>query len=90
VPVPYMRWSGNTAIIVAANRNKEKDANLTIHIPLEHLGTAARGRFKVTDLWHDGKAKYFSAEELTIFSLKVKRDNAPRGGLSILKVEPVR
>ena len=87
VPVPYMRWSDGTAIIVAANRSKDTDAHLKLQLPLEKLGPTARTKFRVTDLWNDGEAKIYSAAQLADLSLTITRDNTRRGGLAILKVE---
>ena len=57
VPVPYIRWNKDTAILVAANRDASHDAHLTLHVPLEETGWGGRARYKVTPLWPAGESK---------------------------------
>jgi len=89
-PVPYMRWNGNTAIVIAANRNTNKDANLVMQIPVGVLGRGSAVEFRVTDLWNGGKPKVYSTEQLANLHVRLKRDHTPRGGLGILKIEALR
>ena len=87
VPVPYIRWNKDTAILVAANRDASHDAHLTLHVPLEETGWGGRARYKVTPLWPAGESKAYSGQELENFACTVKRDKAPAGGLRVFKIE---
>jgi hypothetical protein len=89
VPVPYMRWNGRSAIIVAANRSTEKDAHLSLRIPLEKIQQGTQGYFSVTDLWNERALGTYSAQQLNDFQLKIKRDKTAEGGLALLKIEAV-
>src|ERR1019366_5097363 len=87
VPVPYIRWNKDTAILVAANRDASHDAHLTLHVPLEETGWGGRARYKVTPLWPADESKAYSGQELENFACTVKRDKAPAGGLRVFKIE---
>jgi glycosidase len=89
VPVPYIRWNGRATILVAANRNTDKDANLKISIPLEKIGMAGHARYKVTDLWMGGEDRICSAADLAAFEFPGKRDKIAGGGIRIFKIEPL-
>jgi glycosidase len=90
VPVPYIRWNHSSAIIVAANRHTNEDAQLKLRIPLKEIGLAGRTSYKVTNLWPAGEAKTYAEKELGGFACKVKRDRTRGGGLKVLKIEPSR
>jgi hypothetical protein len=87
-PVPYLRWNDRTAIVVAANRNKNVDAKLALAIALDGTGIEGHGKYSVTDIWSGSEAKTYSAAELRGFQCTVKRDESAGGGLSVLKIEP--
>lgn len=89
VPVPYIRWSGNAAVIVVANRSSTSDAHLVLNIPVDKLGPTDGVRYKVTDLWNGGSPKIYSAKEMAAFVCTVKRDKISHGGIGLIKIESV-
>ena len=89
VPAPYMRWNGNTAIVVLGNRNTDEDASIKLKIPVEVLGPTLNASYKITDLWNGGEAKLLSAAQMANYGQTVKRDKTERGGVGVLKIERV-
>jgi len=87
VPVPYIRWNERAAILVAANRNMSNDAHLTLKVPLNEIGWAGRGRYKVSTLWPAAESKTCTERELENFTCTVKRDKTREGGLRVVKIE---
>lgn len=86
VPIPYVRWNADSAVIVMANRHTNADAHLTLDVPLNRL--AGHGtRYRVTDLWNGGPPKIKGARELSKLAYTVKRDRVRRGGIGLLKIE---
>jgi len=79
VPVPYMRWINGSAIVVAANRHRYREARLTMQIPLMPLGQSPSGKYVVRDLWNEGKPETYTKEQLAHFDCTVRRDKTPRG-----------
>jgi hypothetical protein len=88
VPKPYIRWNERKAILVAANRETRQDASLKLQIPLQEIGLAGRGTYRVTDLWPGGEARTSEEKDLAAFVCSVRRDKTQRGGLRVLKIEP--
>jgi hypothetical protein len=88
VPKPYFRWTGREGIVVLANRDTGRNASITLDIPVDKLGTSS-GRYRVTDLWHGGKARVMSAADLHAFKISVGRDRVRRGGLGLIKVAAI-
>jgi Alpha amylase, catalytic domain len=88
VPVPYVRWNGEGAVLVAANRNTNKDAHLKMQIPLTEMGLSRHGSYKVSDLWPGGKTQVLAERDLADFACTVKRDKTPGGGFCVFKMEP--
>ena len=68
MPVPYIRWNEHAGILVAANRNENRDAHLTMEIPLKETGLAGYGRYKVTDLLLRGEDRICTEQELRSFA----------------------
>jgi hypothetical protein len=89
VPVPYLRWNERAAILVAANRHTERDANLKLAVPLEEIGMAGHAGYRVTDLWLGGDASVRSAEELVAFKFAIGPDKRAGGGVRVFKFEPL-
>jgi hypothetical protein len=87
VPVPYLRWSDRTAIVVAGNRNRDMDANLRLAIDLAGTGLAGKESYTVTDLWSSQEPRSCTAAQLRDFHCTIKREGTAGGGLSILKIE---
>jgi hypothetical protein len=87
VPVPYLRWKGNAAIIVMGNRDTERDAHLTLNIPLERLGGSAISKYRVSDLWGGGRPRIYSSTRLAELAWTVRKDRSAGGGLGLLKIE---
>jgi glycosidase len=88
VPVPYVRWNGEGAVLVAANRNTNKDAHLKMQIPLTEMGLSRHGGYKVSDLWPGGKTQVLAERDLADFACTVKRDKTPGGGFCAFKIKP--
>jgi hypothetical protein len=89
VPVPYIRWNGSAAILIAANRVATLDAHVKLAVPLKEIGLGGHERYKVTDLWLGGPAKTYTAEQLAQFEFDIQRDKTPRGGLRLFKIMPM-
>jgi len=89
VPVPYLRWSDRTAILIAANRNRDKDANLKLTIDLAGIGLGGRGIYTVTDLWSNAGPVNLAQVELAGFQCVIKRDGAAGGGLAVFRIQPL-
>jgi hypothetical protein len=87
IPPPYMRWKGRTAIVVAGNRDPDRDVTLKLNIPVDALGASPDSKFKIRDLWNDKDLGLVSARQLQEWTLTIKRDKTPRGGLALLKIE---
>ncbi|WP_129777453.1 alpha-amylase family glycosyl hydrolase [Peristeroidobacter soli] len=87
VPVPYMRWKEDTAIIVMANRDTKSEALLQLKVPVDRLGDTPGAKYRVTDLWRGTEPRMYSRQELANFPYTVKPDKTPGGGLGILKIE---
>jgi Alpha amylase, catalytic domain len=86
VPVPYMRWTEGAAIVVAANRNTERDAHLTLQIPVSSMGRAPSGEYAVNDIWNGGGTRIYSEEQLDHLPYTIRRDRTARGGIGVLKI----
>lgn len=87
-PVPYIRWKGRRAILVAANRNTSQAAQLKMRMPLKEIGLAGHASYRVTNLWPDGEFKTFSKEDLASFTCAVTPDKRRGGGLRVFRIEP--
>jgi hypothetical protein len=87
VPTPYMRWNGDSAIVVLANRNTTTDARINLRIPVDKLGPVVGSKYRITDLWNGGPSRIFTAKALSSFAITVKRDEVAGGGIGLLKLE---
>jgi hypothetical protein len=87
VPRPYVRWNNGGAIIVAANRGTEEDANLQLQLPLQQIGLAGRNHYTVRNLWPGGESVTLTEKDLSVLPCTVRRDKTPGGGLRVLKIE---
>ena len=85
MPVPYLRWKDRTAILIASNRNQEKDANLRLKIDLSGIGLDGRGSYTVTDLWSSTDSMRLTQAELEDFNCVIKRDGVAGGGARSLQ-----
>lgn len=88
LPVPYLMWNNNTAILVAANPLTDRDIDITLKLPLEQAGLK-QGKFKVTNLWSGEKSVVLTKDELQKFRVKIARDKQPMGGVAIYKIEGI-
>lgn len=88
VPVPYIRWNGQTAICVAGNRDSGRDANLKLRIPLREIGIDGKARYRVGDLWSADPARIYREDELSGFPLTIKRDKSAGGGIAVFRIDP--
>jgi glycosidase len=88
VPAPYVRWRGSRAIVIAANRDTDREAHLRLRIPLKEIGLAGHSSYKVTNLWLGGAPKVYSEADLAAVPSTVRPDKTAGGGLSILRLEP--
>ena len=84
-----MRWNGDTAIVIVANRNLHEDAHLRLDVPVGKFAQKDNARFKVTDLWNGSAPKEYSSKALVGFSYTVRRDKSSPGGIGLLKIERV-
>lgn len=89
VPVPYLRWKKDAAILVAANRNREQDAALKLKIDLAGTGLGGHKSYAVTDLWSSTGPQRLTETELSDFRCTVKRDGTAGGGLAVFSIQPV-
>jgi hypothetical protein len=87
VPVPYIRWKDQAAILVAANRNTTQDARVKVGIPLEKMGMAGHGNYKITELWPGVESKIITKKDVGDFAFTVQRDKTPGGGLRVIKIQ---
>ena len=87
LPVPYLRWSGQEAIVIVGNPHADREVSLELQLTGEPFGRNAS--YLVTDLW-SGAARKLSPSQLARFPCTVRRDRSPRGGLGLYKVEPHR
>jgi hypothetical protein len=88
VPIPYMRWNGDCAIVVLANRNTDRDALIHLSIPADVLPFGTAARYSITDLWNERRTETREATELAALPYVVGPDKTPRGGVGLLKIEP--
>jgi hypothetical protein len=87
VPVPYLCWNQDAALLVAGNLDTKLDAHLKMEIPLLVIGLAGHAHYKITDLWPGGKTIILTARDMTDFACTVRRDRTPGGGLRVFKIE---
>ncbi|MGC2403959.1 MAG: alpha-amylase family glycosyl hydrolase [Acidobacteriaceae bacterium] len=87
VPVPYIRWSPQNALVICANRNRNQDAHLKLKIALKDTPLDGHGNYLVTDLWSGARATTCTEAQLADFSCSVKQDGSAGGGLSVFKIE---
>jgi hypothetical protein len=87
VPVPYVRWDDRCAIVVAANRDRNRDAVLRLKIDPSGIGLTGRKSLAVTDLWSGTEPVALTEPELANFRCVVKRDGVARGGLAVYKID---
>jgi hypothetical protein len=76
-------------VLIAANRDVNRDVHLKLKIPVQGTGMGGHARYTVTDLWPGGATKTYSREDLENFALVVKRDRSQAGGLRVLRIQPV-
>jgi glycosidase len=88
IPVPYMLWNKEKIIMVAGNKNN-RDVKYTVNIPAETIWKDTYEKYKITDLWNNEQKKVDSGT-LKNYNLHIKRDKVPKGGIAILKIEPVK
>jgi len=89
VPVPYLRWSNRSTILIAGNRDRDADASLKLKIDLAGIGLDGRGSYTVTDLWSNAETMHLIEAELADFRCVVKRDGVAGGGLAAFKIQPL-
>lgn len=86
VPVPYIRWKDKNLILIAGNRNTDRDAEISVRIPPELLQGGET--CNVRDLWSGGPAKTYNRAQLQEFRFTVKRDKVAGGGLAVFAIIP--
>jgi hypothetical protein len=89
VPVPYLRWDSGVAILVVANRNRDRDAAVKLKIDLAALGFSGR-KCVVTDLWSSIEPRRLTGQDAASFECVVKRDGVAGGGLAVFKIQAER
>ena len=85
IPVPYILWNKQKAILVAGN-NLDKDVKLTAKLPLDKINMAEASQIKITDLWNGGE-RIISVKNTSNFTLTIKKDKTAGGGIAIYKIE---
>jgi hypothetical protein len=88
VPAPYVRWDDRDAILVAGNRNRDRDAAVKLKIDLSALGFNGARNCVVTDLWSATEPRRMTAQDLANFKCVVKQDGVAGGGLAVFRVHP--
>jgi len=83
LPIPYIRWNRDKAIIVVGNHLKKTDEKVKLKINLDDIELKRANSYKITNLWTN-ECKQIKKEELMSFKCSVKRDN-----FSIYKIEPI-
>jgi len=81
-----MHWKELAAIVIAANRSPELDANLNLNIPIE-IPRVGDTSFLVKDLWNNKTKGIYTARQLGSFPLSIGRDKVAGGGIALLKIE---
>ena len=87
LPIPYIQWNEQKAIIIVANPYTDRDINCRLNIPVEKIWDSYTGKIKLTNLWLSEKPKVLSIKELEDFNCLVKRDKVSRGGICVYKLE---
>jgi len=85
LPVPYLRWHGGEAIVVAGNPDPAADAEIRLDIPVARTSLPVRETYLVEDLWNGGRRRV-SRADLGRLPCTVARDQSPRGGVAVLKI----
>jgi hypothetical protein len=88
IPVPYMRWAQKKAIVVAANRNTEKDVKVVMNIPLKNAGMDGHATYTITSLWPQKHTTTATPSQLDGWSCVIQRDRTPGGGVAVWRIEP--
>lgn len=87
VPVPYIMWNNEKAILVAGN-NSDKDTRIKVTIPFGEIGMNNIRRVKISDLWNGG-SKTLEVKGDTDFTFNIKKDKVAGGGIAVYRIEPV-
>ncbi|MDR3792829.1 MAG: alpha-amylase family glycosyl hydrolase [Terracidiphilus sp.] len=88
VPVPYLRWDEHSAILICANRSRERDAHLKLKIDLAGTTVADCKSYLVSDLWSTAQPITMASGELSEFDCTVKQDGIGGGGLAVFWIHP--
>ncbi len=88
VPVPYMMWNKNTALLIASNPMTEKDKEMIIDLPLNKARLTYK-TYKVSNLWEGSQPVIMKAADLRFFKVFIKKDKTPKGGLAVYKFEGI-
>jgi hypothetical protein len=86
VPVPYVRWGDRAAIVIAGNRDRNREAHLQLKIVLSDMGLGGQQKYDVTDLWSEGEAKICTESDLERFPCEIKRDGTRGGGVAVVRI----
>jgi hypothetical protein len=82
IPMPYVRWTGNTSVLIIGNPDITSGRNVTVDIPLENMSLAGYLDYSITDLWTMDRSD-ISEEKLHNYSTTVSPDN-----FRIFRIEP--
>ncbi|MDR1675252.1 MAG: hypothetical protein LBR86_02110, partial [Tannerella sp.] len=88
IPVPYMLYNDRKAIVVCGNTT-DRTVKGVLNISLAGTPLENATQLQITDLWNGGKAKRIKAADLQKFPVVMKPDKIKRGGVAVLKIEPV-
>ena len=88
IPVPYMLYGDAKAIVVCGNPT-DMAIKGTLDISLAGTPLQNAKTLLLTDLWNGKKPIRISASGLKQFTINIKPDRTPRGGLAVYKIEVV-
>jgi len=89
VPVPYVYWNKEKAIVVGGSFDTKTIAKLTMNIPVAQIGMGGCDKFIVEDLWNGGK-KTVTAAQMKRLQVSIKQDKRSGGGIGVWKIEMLR
>ena len=87
-PIPYIRYIPGKAAIIIAGNNSTVEKTFLIDVPLEEIGMGEYGLFKTNNLW-TGERKNVRRRDMNKLPVTVSGDNIPRGGIQVLRIEPI-
>ncbi len=87
IPIPYLRWGGGQAVIVAGNPHTDQAVTVQVSVPVEPGRLTEAARYQLTDLWQ-GESWMVERADLHTLSLSIPPDKTSGGGLRLIRVAP--